>query len=172
VENGIEAELGHPGLRRNSFGVLTGRGKSQKMVEIEDRETHFQVWDSSFGSKSKGTVSNARRVGRVKVGNYKIDGFSAGSDSLPSTSAGVLAALAAEMKNTPTASAFLEGFASGGKSADADARIAEFRAFEVRDAVIKQANDKVNVSWKRFDQVGKHDASRNSVIVTLARPDI
>lgn len=170
TENSIEGELGHPGSRRNSFGVLTGSGKSQKMVQIEDRETHFLVWDESFDSK--GTVSNARRVPRVKVATYKIDGFATGSDSVPSAKADIIAALAAEMKNTPTASAYLEGLASGGKSSDADARLAEKRAFEVQDAVINKAKDQVGVSWRRFHTTGSQDKSHNYVVITLERPDL
>jgi outer membrane protein OmpA-like peptidoglycan-associated protein len=168
AEDSIEAELGHPGPRRNTFNVEMGRGKSRKLLEIEDRETYFLVLDKG----SKGKVSNARRVGRLKVSTHKITGFGAGSDNLPSASTDTIAALATEMKNNPTASVLLEGFASGGKSTQADARLAEHRASEVQDAVIKKAKATVEVSWHRFHILGNQGSARNDVVVTLERPDI
>ncbi len=171
VENAIESELGHPGARRNAFFVVIepGKGKPFFLREIEDRETHFLVLDKS---SDKGTVSNARRVPRIRVASYTINGFMANSDTLPKTAAADLAAITKDLKKNPTASVFVEGFASLGKTADENARLADKWTFELRDQVISLANDQIGVSWRRFEVVGQPDKSRNSVVVTIDRPDI
>jgi outer membrane protein OmpA-like peptidoglycan-associated protein len=171
VENAIESELGHPGARRNSFSVSInpGKGKPPFYREIEDRGTHFLVLDKS---RDKGIVSNARRVPRVRVASYTINGFMANSNTLPKTAAADLAAIVKDLKKNPTTSAFVEGFASLGKTADENARLADKWAFEVRDQVILLAKDQTGVSWHRFETIGQPDKSRNSVVVTIDRPDI
>jgi hypothetical protein len=175
AENLIEGELGHPGARRNTFSVVTdpGKGKPRFLREIEDRETHFLVWDMSFGGK--GTVSNARRVPRLRVASYTIDGFTAastGSNTLPEGAATTIAAISKDLKKNPTASAFMQGFASLGKTPDENVRLAEGWAEEMRDLVIFLANDQVGVSWQRFEVVGNAHTSRNRVVITIDRPDL
>lgn len=171
VENAIEGELGHPGARRNTFSMIInpGKGKPSFFREIEDRGTHFLVLDKS---NNKGIVSNARRVPRVRVASYTINGFMANSNTLPKTAAADVAAITKDLKKNPTASAFIEGFASLGKTADDNARLAEKWASELRDQVISLANDQIGVSWRRFETVNQPDKSRNSVVVTIDRPDI
>ena len=117
-------------------------------------------------------MSNARRVPRVREASYTINGFMANSNTLPKTAAADLAAIVKDLKKNPTASAFIEGFASLGKTADENARLADKWAFEVRDQVILLAKDQTGVSWHRFEMIGQPDKSRNSVVVTIDRPDI
>lgn len=171
AENAIEGELGNPGARRNSFSVTIdpGKGKPRFFRNIEDRGTHFLVLDVS---SDKGIVSNARRVPRVRVASHTIDGFTASSDTLPKAAVTAMAAISKELKKTPTASALVEGFASLGKTADENVRLAHGWAFELRDLVILLADDQTGVSWRRFETVGQADKSRNSVVVTIDRPDI
>lgn len=171
AENAIEGELGHPGARRNIFSVsiVPGKGKPPFFREIEDRGTHFLVLDKS---SDKGIVSNARRVPRIRVASYTINGFMANSDTLPKTAAADVAAIAKDLKKNPTASAFIEGFASVGKTVDENVRLVNKWTFELRDQIILLANDQMGVSWRRFEMVGQPDKSRNSVVVTIDRPDI
>ncbi|RFC36115.1 MAG: protein of unknown function (DUF4157) [Candidatus Nitrotoga sp. SPKER] len=171
VENAIEGELGHPGARRNTFSVSInpGKGKPPFFREIEDRGSHFLVLDKS---SDKGIVSNARRVSRIRVASYTVDGFMVNSNTLPKTAATNVAAIVKDLKKDPTASAFVEGFASLGKTADENTRLADKWAFELRDQVILLANDQTGVSWQRFEIVSQPDKSRNSVVVTIDRPDI
>ncbi len=51
-------------------------------------------------------------------------------------------------------------------------RLADKWAFELRDQVISLANNQIGVSWHRFETIGQPDKSRNSVVVTIDRPDI
>ena len=171
VENAIEGELGHPGARRNTFSVLIdpGKGKPPFFREIEDRGTHFLVLDKS---SDKGIVSNARRVPRIRVASYTINGFMANSNTLPKTAAADVAAIVKDLKKIPTASVLVEGFAGLGKTADENMRLADKWIFALRDQVISLANDQIGVSWQRFETVGQPDKSRNSVVVTIDRPDI
>jgi hypothetical protein len=171
AENAIEGELGNPGARRNTFSVLIdpGKGKPRFMRDIEDRTTHFLVMDVS---SEKGIVSNARRVPRIPVAKYTIDGFTAGSNSMPKAALTTIAEIAKEMKKTPTASALVEAFASTGRTADENVRQADLAALELRDMIILVADDQVGVSWHRFETVGHAHKSRNSVEITLERPDM
>jgi hypothetical protein len=50
--------------------------------------------------------------------------------------------------------------------------LADSWAFEVRDQVILLAKDQTGVSWHRFETIGQPDKSRNSVVITIDRPDI
>jgi hypothetical protein len=104
TETLIESQLGYQGSRRNTYAVLidTGKGKSKFLRGIEDVGTYFLVWDENFG-KDIQTYSNVRRVSRVKVSYYKIEGFTAGSNTLPKTSEAIVTSLAAYLKNNPTA---------------------------------------------------------------------
>jgi hypothetical protein len=172
AENLIEGELGHPGSRRNTFSVLTdpGKGKPRFLRGIEDREKYFLVWDQSFDNK--GTVSNARRVPRVKVSTYKIDGFTASSNTLPKTGVAIITKLAADLKKNPTASALVEGFASVGKSPGENLRLAERWAEMVQNEVIDLTADKMITSWRRFHVEGSAAQGRNSVVITVERPDL
>ena len=171
VENAIAGELGHPGARRNTFSVAInpGKGKPPFFREIEDRGTHFLVLDKS---SNKGIVSNARRVPRVRVASYTIDGFMASSNTLPKTAAADVAAIVKDLKKNPTASAFVEGFASLGKTADENMRLVDKWTSELRDQVVLLANDQTGVSWHRFETIGQPDKSRNCVVVTIDFPDI
>jgi len=171
AENAIEGELGHPGARRNTFSVIIdpGKGKPSFFRKVEDRGTHFLVLDKS---SDKGIVSNGRRVPRVRVASYTLDGFTASSDTLSTASVTGMAAIARDMKKSPIASALVEGFASLGKTADENVRLANKWASEVQDLVILMADDQIGVSWQRFETVGQPDKSRNSVVVTIDRPDI
>lgn len=172
VEDLIEYELGHPGSRRNTFSVIInpGKGKPRFSRGIEDREKYFLVWDQSFDSKD--TWSNARRVSRVKVSNYKIDGFTAGSNSLPKGGDAIITALASDLKKDPTASALVEGFAAAGGTSDENLKLAEEWAEIVRDKVIEEVADKLNTHWRRFHLVGNAARSGNSVMITVERPDL
>ena len=171
AENAIEGELGNPGARRNTLSVFIdpGKGKPPFFREIEDRGSHFLVLDKS---RDKGIVSNARRVPRIRVASYTIDGFIGNSNTLPETAATNVAAIVKDLKKHPTASAFIEGFASLGKTVDENARLAQKWAFELQDRVILLANDQTGVSWQRFEIVGQPDKFRNSVVVTIDRPNI
>ena len=171
VENAVESELGHPGERRNTFPVVRGKGKKQVLTSIEDRSSYFLVYDTPFGWGSD-RIFNARRVGRVPVSTYTIDGFSATSTDVPAVAAKTLAALAVDMKNNPTASALAEGFASGAKSSQENQRLARDRAESVQDEVVKLVGESSNTSWRRFQLVGNSDRTRNQVVVTLERPDL
>ncbi|HIH74602.1 MAG TPA: hypothetical protein HA306_05140 [Methanosarcina sp.] len=172
AEDLIEGELGHPGSRRNTFSLLInpGKGKPRFSRGIEDREKYFIVWDESFDSKD--TWSNTRRVQRVKVSNYKIDGFTTGSNSLPRGSGAVISALAADLKTNPTASVLVEGFASSGSTSDEDLKLAVGWAEIVRDKVVDEVADKLNTNWRRFHIVGNAARAGNSVVITVERPDL
>ena len=123
-------------------------------------------------SSDKGIVSNARRVPRVRVASYTIDGFMASSDILPQAAGAGMAAIAKDLKKNQTASAFVEGFASLGKAVEENVRLAHKWAFEMRDRVILLADDQTGVSWQRFETVGQPDKSRNSTVITIDRPDM
>jgi hypothetical protein len=172
TENLIEGELGHPGSRRNTFSVVIdpGKGKPSFLRGIEDRENYFLVWDESFDRK--GTVSNARRVQRVKVSTYKIDGFTAGSNNLPKAGEATITALAADLKNNPTASALVEGFAAAGSTPAKNIRLGQDWAQMVMDEVIDKVADKLNTHWRRFHLVGSAVQAGNSVVITVERPDL
>jgi Domain of unknown function (DUF4157) len=172
AENVIEAELGHPGARRAQFPVYMdpGKGKASFNRLIEDREQYFLVWDQSLAGT--GTVSNARRAPRVHVSTYTIEGFTAGSDTLPKAAARTIAALTADMKNYPTASARVESYASVGASGQENDLQAYRWAEMVRDAVIDSTGDVIITNWRRFDLVSKSARTRNLVVVTVDRPDL
>ncbi|MCC4769555.1 DUF4157 domain-containing protein [Methanosarcina sp. DH2] len=172
VENLIESELGHPGSRRNTFSVLIdpGKGKPRFSRGIEDREKYFLVWDESFDSKN--TWSNARRVPRVKVSNYKINGFTLGSNNLPKGGDAIITSLAADLKKNPTASALVEGFASAGSTYAENIKLAEEWARMVSDKVIDKVADKLNTNWRRFHVVGNVARTGNYAVITVERPDL
>ena len=172
VEDLVEGELGHPGAGRNMFAVYPKPGKGKKNGFnrwIEDREHYFLVWDQD---SQKGTLSNARRVPRVSVSTYTIDGFTAGSGALPKEAEATIAALATDMKNIPTASALMKGFASVGGSDGGKVRLAEEWTEMVQDKVIELTGDVLVTNWRRFHRVGIPALTRNSVIITLDRPDL
>jgi hypothetical protein len=172
TENLIEKELGHPGARRNTFAeYVDPPGKKSRFTRrIEDRASHFVVVDLRFEGTWK--WSNARRVGRLPVSKYKIDGFSAGSASVPQTAAATIASLASDMKNNPTASAYVEGFASSEGIPEENSKLAHRRGVQVVEAVIAAVNDIMNTNWRRFEKVG-HDAKKwNTVVITVERPDL
>jgi hypothetical protein len=171
VEDLVEGELGHPGAGRNMFAVYPkpGKGKDDFNRWIEDREHYFLVWEQD---SKKGTLSNARRVPRVNVSAYIIDGFTAGSGTLPKEAEATVVALATDMKNNPTASAFVKGFASIGGSSDDKARLADEWTELVQDKIIKLNGDVLVTNWRRFHRVGIPSLTRNSVVITLDRPDL
>ena len=171
VEDLVEGELGHPGAGRNMFAVYPkpGKGKDDFNRWIEDREHYFLVWEQD---SKKGTLSNARRVSRVNVSTYVIDGFTAGSDTLPKEAGATIAALAADMKNNPTASALMKGFASIGGSPEDRVRLADEWTELVQDKVIELNGDVLVTNWRRFHRVGIPSLTKNSVVITLDRPDL
>ena len=171
VENQVERETGFAGDRRNTFMVLTGKGKKEIITEIEDRTGYFLVYDQKFGAGSD-KVLNARRVPRVKVATHTIDGFTAKSTDIPTGAKKALAALAADMKNNPTASALVEGFASAGKTHDKNEALAADWAELVQNEVIAAVGDVMNTSWRRFTLQNSADKTLNRVVVTLERPDL
>jgi outer membrane protein OmpA-like peptidoglycan-associated protein len=172
TENLIAGELGHPGSRRNTFAVDIdpGKGKPRFLRGIQDQEKYFLVWDKSLDSK--GTVSNVRRVPRVKVSTYTIDGFTAGSTTLPKAGEATITTLAADLKKIPTASALVEGFATAGSPSAKDLELATKRAEMVRDKVIDKGADPLTIHWQRFHVVGSAARAGNSVVITVERPDI
>lgn len=171
VEDLVEGELGHPGAGRNMFAVYPKPGKGENGFNrwIEDREHYFLVWDQD---SKKGTLSNARRVPRVNVSTYTIDGFTAGSGTLPKEAEATIAALATDMKNIPTASALMKGFASIGGSPEDKARLADEWTELVQDKVIESTGNVIVTNWRRFHRVGIPALTRNSVVITLDRPDL
>lgn len=172
VEDLVEAELGHPGVGRNMFAVHPKAGDVKKngfSRWIEDREHYFLVWDQD---SKKGTLSNVRRVPRVKVSTYIIDGFTAGSGTLPKEAEATIAALATDMKNIPTASALMKGFASVGRSDREKVRLADEWTEMVQDKVIELTGDVLVTNWRRFHRVGIPALTRNAVVITLDRPDL
>lgn len=172
VEDLVEAELGHPGAGRNMFAVYPKPGKGKKNGFnrwIEDREHYFLVWDQD---RKKGTLSNARRVPRVNISTYTIDGFTAGSSILPKDAEAAIAALATDMKNIPMASALMKGFASVGGSGGDKVRLAEEWTEMVQDKVIELTGDVLVTNWRRFHRVGIPALTRNAVVITLDRPDL
>ena len=171
VEDLVEGELGHPGAGRNMFAVYPKavKGKDGFNRWIEDREQYFLVWEQD---SKKGTLSNARRVPRVKVSTYTIDGFTAGSDTLPKEAEATIAALTTDMKNNPTASALVKGFANVGSSDEDKARLAEEWTEMVQDKVIELTGDVIVTNWRRFHRMGIPALIRNSVVITLDRPDL
>ena len=171
VEDLVEGELGHPGAGRNMFAVYPkpGKGKDDFNRWIEDREHYFLVWEQD---SKKDTLSNARRVSRVNVSTYVIDGFTAGSDTLPKEAGATIAALAADMKNNPTASALMKGFASIGGSPEDRVRLADEWTELVQDKVIELNGDVLVTNWRRFHRVGIPSLTKNSVVITLDRPDL
>jgi hypothetical protein len=172
AENLIEGELGHPGSSRSMFSVYLkpGKGKPSFNRWIEDRENYFLVWDQSLDNK--GTISNARRAPRVNVSTYTIDGFTTGSDTLPKEAAATITALTADMKNNPTASALIQGFASVGGSPGDKVRLADEWTKMVQDKIIELTGDVLITNWRRFHRVGIPALTRNSVVITLDRPDL
>jgi hypothetical protein len=171
AENVIEGELGHPGAGRTMFSVYLkpGKGKAGFNRWIEDRENYFLVWDENL---KKNTFSNASRVPRVNVSTYTIDGFTSDSDTLPKGAAATIAALTADMKNNPTASALIQGFASVGGSPGDKVRLADEWTEMVQDKVIELTGDVLITNWRRFHRVGIPALTRNSVVITLDRPDL
>jgi hypothetical protein len=145
------------------------KGKDDFNRWIEDREQYFLVWEQD---SKKGTLSNARRVPRVKISTYTIDGFTAGSDTLPKEAEATIAALTTDMKNIPTASALVKGFASVGNSDEDKVRVAEEWAEMVQDKVIELTGDAIVTNWRRFHRMGIPALTRNSVVITLDRPDL
>jgi hypothetical protein len=171
VEDLVEGELGHPGAGRNMFAVYPKavKGKDGFNRWIEDREQYFLVWEQD---SKKGTLSNARRVPRVKVSTYTIDGFTAGSGTLPKEAEAAIAALTTDMKNNPTASALIKGFASIGDSPEDKVRLADEWTELVQDKVIELTGDVIITNWRRFHRMGIPALTRNSVVITLDRPDL
>jgi hypothetical protein len=168
-ENFISGELIGPGERRNTFSAPTGSGKKRKLVSIEDHGKYFITWEQSFGGKD--AIKNVRKVGRIKVATYTIDGFSAQSTAPPQSAAADIAALAVDMQANPTASAHIEALASAGTTADEKTRLATGWSELVRDKVIETVADKINTSWRRFHITGQAGA-KNRLVITLERPDI
>jgi hypothetical protein len=169
VEDLVEGELGHPGAGRTLFHVVLKAGKSKGFFNrgIEDRENYFLVWE-----RRKNTLSNARRVPRVNVSTYTIDGWTAGSDTLPKEAAATIASLTADMKNNPTASALIQGFASVGGSPGDKVRLADKWTKMVQDKVIELTGDVLITNRRRFHRVSIPALARNSVVITLDRPDL
>src|SRR5262249_54186002 len=147
-----------------------GKGKRSFLRWIQDREKYFLVWDQSLDSK--GIVSNARWVPRVKVSTYTIDGFTADSSTLPKAGGATITALAADLKNNPTASALVEGFASVGSSPEENRKLASGWADMVMNEVIALTNNVLITSWRRFHVVGSDAKAGNSVVITVERPDM
>jgi outer membrane protein OmpA-like peptidoglycan-associated protein len=171
VENAVEKELGHPGERRNTFKVLSKKGKKNILTEIEDRSQYFLVFEQDFDAGT-GAVLNPRRVPRLKVAAHTIDGFSAGSTDIPKGQEKNLQALADDMKKNPTASALAEGFASAARTGADNENLARKWAELVQDKTIKAVGDVINTSWRRFTLQGSFAKGRNQVVVTLERPDL
>ncbi|HJR75341.1 MAG TPA: DUF4157 domain-containing protein [Nitrospiraceae bacterium] len=169
TEDLIEGELGHPGAGRTMFPVFVkaGKGKDGFTRWVEDRENYFLVWD-----QSDTTLSNARRVPRVNVSTYTIEGWTAASDTLPDDARASIAALTADMKNNPTASALVQGFASIGGSRGDQIRLADQWTEMVQDKVIELTGDVLITNWRRFHRVSIPALTRNSVVITLDRPDL
>lgn len=126
-ENLIANELGRAGTRRNTFEVSRGRAPREFTRGIEDQEQYFLIWD-----RSRGVVSNARRVPRVRVSTYTIEGLIAGSDRIPPEGLKVIDR-AADMVKNPTASARVEGLISVFDSPLGDTDLAESWAELVND---------------------------------------
>ena len=164
----IAGELGHPGSRRNTFSVTPDKDKPRFLRWIQDWEKYFLVWEQSFDGK--GIVSNARRVPRVKVSTYTIGGFTAGSATLPQAGEATIAALAADLKNNPTASALVEGFATAGSTSAKNVELATKWAEMVKDKIIDKGANNLTIHWRRFHVVGRAARTGNSVVITVERP--
>ncbi|HEU5092419.1 MAG TPA: hypothetical protein VFT30_07020, partial [Nitrospira sp.] len=72
----------------------------------------------------------------------------------------------------PTASALVKGFASVGSSDEDKVRLAEEWAEIVQDKVIELTGDVIVTNWRRFHRMGIPALTRNSVVITLDRPDL
>jgi hypothetical protein len=171
AENLVDAEL-DPGTtktgdRRNTFSVVRTVKGRQFFHSVESHDNGFVVWDESFDGK--GTVSNARRVPRERVGVFTVAGFQAGSKKVPDAAAATVAAIVAAMKQNPTASARLEAFADIA-SVERDAHAADPWSEALMNRVVELAGDEVGLNWRRFDTAEDGSGYPNRVVVTLDRP--
>jgi outer membrane protein OmpA-like peptidoglycan-associated protein len=167
AEDLIAGELIGPGEGRNVFPAEVKSGKRKIIMEIDDRAQYFIVWEKG----DKGKVVNPRKVARVVISKHTISGFSK-KTSLPAGAAQTIKDVVDDMKKNPTASVFIEGFASAGKTSDENVKLGEEWSEKVRDEVISQTKDLLLANWRKFHIVGNAAKGRNEVKIKIERPDI
>src|SRR5262249_30743817 len=150
------------------FSLPVKVGKNEMLRTVEDMTNYFLVWDEPF--PGDGTVSNAHKRSRQNVGSYVVNGFTPGKIDFTASTPGLLTKIADNMKNNPSATCILEGFAGGTQSTAGDEKLAESRALLIRDLVIDAANNKNVVFRRRFSTKGTSNNSRDEVTVTIDQP--
>jgi len=171
-ENMIAGELGHPKTRRNDFELLMGREPHRFIRGIRDEGLYFLVWDRTFDDPG-GIVSHVRRVPRIRVSTYTIEGFTAvTADSASLSEAGLkqLDSAAADLVQNPTASALVECLLSVWDSPRADLDLPKQWA----ETVQSKLEEKVDrpATGGRSDVLSSFTQGRSRVVITIDRPDI
>jgi hypothetical protein len=171
-ENLIAGELGHPKTRRNDFELLMGREPHKFIRGIRDEGLYFLVWDRTFDDPGN-IVSHVRRVPRIRVSRYTIEGFTA----ITAYSAGLseaglkqLDSAAADLVQNPTASALVECLLSVWDSPRADLDLPKQWA----ETVQSKLEEKVDrpATGARSDVLSSFTQGRSRVVITIDRPDI
>jgi len=126
-------------------------------------------------------VSKARLAPRVKVSTHQFDGFQIGATAVPPGAAATIAAVVADLTNTPTAVAKIEGFTDemGPSFSDDLARSRQWAEL-TRDAIIasgtvggKAGFNVVPLGSMRqvaTNDTEPHRRQNRRVVITVERP--
>jgi hypothetical protein len=91
---------------------------------------------------------------------------------MPETSEAKITSIAADMKNNPTATALVHGYASGSGGPEKLTTLADRWTSLVMYKVIWMVGDKMNTNEYRFELVSSPTPKGNFVEITVERPNL
>jgi hypothetical protein len=176
-EDVIAGELGHPGARRNDFELLMGHAPHRFLRGIRDEGQYFLIWDRSLDDPGE-IVSHVRRVPRIRISTYTIEGASAvtstsvASDSTSLSDAGLkqLERPTADLVHNPTASALVECFLSVWDSPNPDSTLLDEWAATIQSKLEEKVV--VPATGRRSYRVSHFTRDRTRAVITIDRPDM
>jgi hypothetical protein len=162
AEAQVAGELVAPGERVAEALVDKGKGVVRW---VRDYERYFLVYDRG---PPDNRVLNAWQASRVNVGTFKIEGFSRGSDAVPTGAQPEIEAVANAMRLNPAATVRID--CGGG-----DRRLALRRAQRVQDAILDNGKGRNLFGFdlrgeRNFNLVASGLAGEGAVI-TVDQPD-
>jgi len=180
AESDVAQELVGPGRRVAGVSVSIPGGAERVIVDFEYYYVVIdQIKNAVTGSAD---VGSARKVSRVNVATYTIDGFASGMRAVPPSGGASITSAARDLGKFDTATVRIEGFTDDSGTDNPNVELATHRAELTRDAIISAG---AKGGKTRFHTVGygainfvapnNNDANRalnRRVVVIIDRPDI